>query len=198
MLALDNDVLIKLAAFELLVPAVEVMQAKFGVLSVLPTARFVVGRKTDLRGQAQIAAVWPQFTTLSAEPDMTVYERLLPLPQIDEGEALLLASLGATVDLNMVTGDKRCLRALAASPDLADVLASLSGRVLAFEQVILALLASAHASTTCENLCRLPVIDRTVHAVTGGTAKTIAELQAGFISYVNELRSVGIPLHPGF
>ena len=196
MLALDNDVLIKLAAFELLTPSVRLLQTRFGALAVLPTAHYVVRKRSAVLGLVQLNREWPKFAVLSAAPDMTNLDRLSQVFQIDDGEALLIAAACAESDLILATGDKRCLTALAADPALRDVVARIAGRVLSFEQIIVALLDSEHAPLTCSNLCRLPVIDHAVHAVTGGTRKTPDELRLGFASYIRDLQATGIVLHP--
>ncbi len=60
----------------------------------------------------------------------------LEIDGIDTGERLLIAATQKAENFYLVTGDKRCLIALASAPSLLEIRKRLSGRVICFEQLL--------------------------------------------------------------
>ncbi len=69
--------------------------------------------------------------------DVLVYKNI---ERIDAGEQVLFASACRDKQAMVLTGDKKCMRALASTPSLAAPLASLQGRIICFEHIVLGLI----------------------------------------------------------
>lgn len=147
--ALDIDITFKLHALRLYDDAL----ASLGVDSVLvvPDARFSNGsgmsrnrheKRVATYGESAVAATCALFdmadeVPTGAEADLTA---LAAVVGIDDGEVALIAAAVRLDGILLVTGDKRCLGALAASPALARFRASLLGRVVCLESLLLRLI----------------------------------------------------------
>jgi len=56
--------------------------------------------------------------------------------EIDPGEIILLSATTRLDDYLLLTGDKRCLRAVATCPECAEIARRIQGKVVCFEQII--------------------------------------------------------------
>ncbi len=68
----------------------------------------------------------------------TEYKQLAPFRQIDAGEADLIVATANLTDFLLLSGDKRCFKALPAIP--APIYARLQGKAVCLEQVVLKLI----------------------------------------------------------
>ena len=85
-------------------------------------------------------------------------EQLISLQSINPGEAQIFA-MGAEAGLLIMTGDKRALRALATIPDLIELL---SGRIIVFEAIMIALCGWLGPENVRQRIQRLSEIDKVV------------------------------------
>lgn len=141
-LFLDNDVLVKLASWNLLEDGMGACGFDLTDVRYLSTARFWLG----LAGKKKCkypAEVQDRLRALlsAGQPcvdDPAAHDAVLPkVDDIDPGEAILLAQAAHSASSLLAIGDKRCIRAVVAAPDCSILVQLLSGRVLCLEQVLL-------------------------------------------------------------
>jgi hypothetical protein len=146
---LDNDIILKLVACQLLDDAITALNLTKSDLRVLPTARFVFKGKRD-QGSQYPDCVWAEaieFVESCATANYHFFEKdsldeLQQLAQfkddIQEGEAALIVATRLEPDFLLLSGDKRCIKALASIPQ--PIYRRLCGQVICLEQLILKLL----------------------------------------------------------
>jgi hypothetical protein len=140
-LLVDNDALLLLAGAQMLDHTLQLMQMSSQStfrLSSLP--HMLAGRRLkstyaplvlDRTALAcQSLGAWQQ-----AIPD-EILQPLIDVPDIDEGDAILLASLAQQSGLLLATGDKRALIAVATNPNLIAIRGQVAGRVVCFEAIL--------------------------------------------------------------
>ena len=144
----DTDIVLKLAACDLLQDALVCMNATLDDVRVLTSARHML-RKAKPGAFMSIGA-----HGLARAREFV--ERATPLPSVSNADTILLGSVhgidpgeaalfAVTRDLPafvLTTGDKRSLRALADAPACAHIAARMAGRVVCLEQVLLRLVAA--------------------------------------------------------
>jgi hypothetical protein len=151
----DTDIILKLAEFNLLHEALDVLHCKKKDVRVLPRVREVVSTKIGkyTRDGVSRAVKWvadiPIISDIDEQEQILLMAVLMavriPLGQrivkIDSGEAILLAAtkpLGQ--DFLIATGDKSCIRALAACPTCQAIQQRVEGRIICLEQILIRLL----------------------------------------------------------
>ena len=145
----DTDILLKLSALDLVQETLQLLQLSEQDVYLLPSATHYL-RKADKRliyrygkegvERAQKLAQQAKFVGFHLEK--SELELLSSVPDIDTGEALLYASTYALQEFWLLTGDKRSLTALAASPNCQPIAARLSGKAICLEQVVIHSLSS--------------------------------------------------------
>ena len=130
-----------LAAGQLLDDAISLLDADRSTSARLPALPYML-RKGQLRkkyGDQTSDILVPIANSIPAigQPDAQWLDRLIPVQNIDPGEAQLFA-LAAEKQFTIITNDKRALRALKDVPGFADALA---GRVVVLEAILIALCA---------------------------------------------------------
>lgn len=145
LLLTDNDVLLKLAACDLFNEAFGALGGTYQDVRTLPTARYVfhAGKpaKSLKRWGPDITRRFGQFFRTAQAIDWVdethpAAAELGAIDAIDAGEALLFAAAIERDDSLVLTGDKRCLKAMMQSPSCSATRDSLAGRVVCFEQII--------------------------------------------------------------
>ena len=140
----DNDVLLKLASWNLLEETVEVLETTREEIFVLPTAKYII--KNDRHGKL-VARYGPegisraldfinsvQTITQGSDPDEQA--AMIAVKGIDEGEELLFSATKDEDAFLVATGDKNSLRALSDAPTCAAIYDRLCGRVICLEQIV--------------------------------------------------------------
>ena len=140
-LLIDTDAFCMLAAGQLLDDAISLLDADRSTSARLPALPYML-RKGQLRkkyGDQTSDILVPIANSIPAigQPDAQWLDRLIPVQNIDPGEAQLFA-LAAEKQFTIITNDKRALRALKDVPGFADALA---GRVVVLEAILIALCA---------------------------------------------------------
>ncbi len=117
---LDNDIIIKLSAYNLFWDAMKAWGIPDPSIQVLPTASRFISRdwsikdQYDERTRTEACRIVDKCEKL-VNPNAPEYLSLQTIEGIDPGEALLISATATEEAFYIVTADKRCLRALAAS-----------------------------------------------------------------------------------
>ena len=138
-LLFDSDAFVKLGVCGLLDEATRLLGVDLRQCGRLPALPHML-RRGRLRRVYGAEACDELIPIAKAMPDLpptgdTWLEKLRPVDAIDPGEAQIFAA-AAQEGLTVVSGDKRALRAL---KDLTEFVDPLSGRVVVFEALLLAL-----------------------------------------------------------
>ena len=120
-------------------------------------------------------------------PSGPLLDQLAAIPSIDPGEAQLFA-VSAASDSLVLTGDKRALTSLKQIPDTSNVL---SGRVVVFEAILLALCDLLGSELVRQRIQRVLSLDKVVQVCfsTGNQNP-----QRGLESYFRDLACNVLPL----
>ncbi len=160
-LLIDSDVFIVLSGAGLLERAIGVIGFQTEDARRLAPLPQMLGRSARLR--KTYPSVVLQSARLACEsiapivdaPDATLQERLLAIPDIDDGEALLYAILAKETACLLTSGDKRSMRALCGAADAATIRAAVSGRVVCLDSVVRKLVEMDGAAKTASALAPL-------------------------------------------
>ena len=171
-LLLDNDVVYKLAAFDLLSEAMTALNAAECTVFVLNTLPFQArGRKIIQRyGEATLTRLNSFVNSHNLlDREVTNPELIAAMNEtrgLDIGEMQLLSALvESSVSNLMLTGDKRFMKTLARCSALSSMVESVRGKFISLEQIILCVIecfsfddikekiASGIEHDTCIRLC---------------------------------------------
>ncbi len=138
-LLIDTDAFCMLAAGQLLDDAISLLDADRSTSARLPALPYML-RKGQLRKKygdqtSDILVPIANSIPVIGQPDAQWLDKLIPVQNIDPGEAQLFA-LAAEKQLTILTNDKRALRSLKDVPGFASALA---GRVVILEAILIAL-----------------------------------------------------------
>jgi len=137
---IDNDIIIKLSAFGLIDDLRELIAFRNSEPFVLGTARMVIDKpskglspyaRTRARSFISAASPIPQIILRSDIQQLLLNEGVQPK------DALLLHACAVSPQADLITGDKRLIRAVASDPRALLVRSQLVGRFVCLEQVIL-------------------------------------------------------------
>jgi hypothetical protein len=175
---LDNDVIIKLTTCGLLSEALQCLEVDRSNIRVLSSARFVFGRpKMRKKHSEQVLESAIEFVkgcTAIPPQDSDEY-RLLEQQiknDIDAGEATLMAAAAQESDFWIVTGDKRCLKALAATKELDSIHKNLQGHVICLEQIICKLITVQGFESVREKVVPARDCDQVLKSAFGSGSKS--------------------------
>lgn len=201
--AVDNDVLHKLACYQVLSEASETLSRSDGGIGVLGAARFVVGKllaRADA-GSGQLVA-FKEFLEFVEILEPTEDEVALAVEleeealrgglDIDPGESQLLAIARSRQFRFVATGDKRAIAGVEAASSSIRWLAALRQHIVCLEQVMMALTESVETAELRPKVCSAGSIDKAVRACFGcsGGNATSADICQALSSYVEHLRQV--------
>ena len=194
LLIVDNDALVKLAAWDLLAELESFAGgwANIAVISSVP-ARIHQSIKKPGKGLARdhaaavrLGAVLSGCADLPA-PSAAVLSALQGVPGADAGETVLLGALHATPGSLFLTGDKRALAAFGTALP-AVIKADIDGRVLCLEQ-FLHILCKQHGyqQITVKAAAKAPA-DITARIIFGSDGtRSEADVREGLTSYIGDL-----------
>jgi hypothetical protein len=189
---LDNDILLKLSAVDLLDESIAALGFNPEDLRVLDTARHVFRRNRKVstkysevvRDRAIEFVKTCQTIVPEATGEFIVLNRLL-----DVGEATLVAATREVLPFVLMTGDKRCLQVLAAQVELAEVRERLQGRVICLEQVILRLIQRSGFDWVKARVVPMMACDTALQACFGsGELATETNVVEALEAYIVALR----------
>jgi hypothetical protein len=193
----DTDILLKLSALDLVQETLQLLQLSEQDVYLLPSATHYL-RKADKRliyrygkegvERAQKLAQQAKFVGFHLEK--SELELLSSVPDIDTGEALLYASTHALQEFWLLTGDKRSLTALAASPNCQPIAARLSGKVICLEQVVIHSLSSYPFEILLSKIVPARECDTAVKVAFGsGNQADLSHAIGALDAYISELRA---------
>jgi hypothetical protein len=193
----DTDILLKLSALDLVQETLQLLQLSEQDVYLLPSATHYL-RKADKRliyrygkegvERAQKLAQQAKFVGFHLEK--SELELLSSVPDIDTGEALLYASTYALQEFWLLTGDKRSLTALAASPNCQPIAARLSGKVICLEQVVIHSLSSHPFEILLSKIVPARECDTAVKVAFGsGNQADLSHAIGALDAYISELRA---------
>ena len=193
----DTDILLKLSALDLVQETLQLLQLSEQDVYLLPSATHYL-RKADKRliyrygkegvERAQKLAQQAKFVGFHLEK--SELELLSSVPDIDTGEALLYASTYALQEFWLLTGDKRSLTALAASPNCQPIAARLSGKVICLEQIVIHSLSSYPFEILLSKIVPARECDTAVKVAFGsGNQTNLSHAIGALDAYISELRA---------
>lgn len=202
--AVDNDVLIKLAAYRLFADGL-VLLAGNDKVGVLGAARYVIpaaiardGRIADRNGAIaswrEVANALDLLEPSDHELDLAVtieeFAARGGLP-LDPGESQLIAIAIRRPIARLATGDKRAIAAAETLRSELPELTALDRRVICFEQIMERLIAILGGAALQKAVCAEPKADRAVAICMGcaSAASGTAPSAEGLASYINDIRS---------
>jgi len=139
-LLLDNDFILKISTLDLVDEFLRLPFVYASELRHLSSLPFMI-KKGSLRyytdeGLARALDWLLTFPDIEAPSPQSI-DRISPLPGIDQGERLLLASALEIPESSIFTGDKRCITAIGGLS--AEFLDAFNGRILCLEAAIRAI-----------------------------------------------------------
>lgn len=207
---LDNDVVLKAAAYGLADETLAATTIDDSPPAMLGVGRFVirnrlsrasnianVTRATEAFGQmlATMKLVEPDDEEMAAAADFEA-EAIRHNLELDGGESQLLAILANRACSLLVTGDKRAIAAMSIV-----AAASAGGRIACLEQLIAHIVAARGTPSVQPRICAEPNLDRAItscFACSSPGTLDVADVRAGLASYIGHLdRSAPGVLVPG-
>jgi hypothetical protein len=193
----DTDILLKLSALDLVQETLQLLQLSEQDVYLLPSATHYLrkaGKRLIYRygkegvERAQKLAQQAKFVGFHLEK--SELELLSSVPDIDTGEALLYASTYALQEFWLLTGDKRSLTALAASPNCQPIAARSSGKVICLEQVVIHSLSSYPFEILLSKIVPARECDTAVKVAFGsGNQTNLSHAIGALDAYISELRA---------
>lgn len=199
-LLIDVDALCKLAHWGLLQDLASLTDIPMQECTTLASARYrALKAKTKLDGRVfraveAVDRVLEAIASMSPaiEPATQSLGAFENVPDIDAGEAVLLASLVAVQEAKLLTGDKRALRALAALPP--EQREPFAGRVICVERVIESALDLWGLEVLRSRVCPWKKIDIAVDVIMGSRCDAgEAAVRQALAVYIGELVSLCDP-----
>lgn len=195
-LLIDVDALVKLAHWRMVLELPGLTQIALADCATISSLRhraqtpkkplFVADHAPGL-----VIEAMDQMAALPA-PDPAVLAVLQDVPAIDPGEALLFAALHATPDSQLLTGDKRALKALSELPH--HVRDPFAGRILVVERVLERALDQHGLEWLRAHVCEWRSIDKAAGFIMGGRCDAAeAAVREGLASYISELAQLCDP-----
>ncbi|MDY6938636.1 MAG: hypothetical protein SWY16_13310 [Cyanobacteriota bacterium] len=191
----DNDIILKLAACNLFSEAITSFEFKQSNLRVLSNAKYV------FRGRGKVKQQYPSAIRDRAiaivETCRTIQANLsdelailLQVEAIDEGEAILISATCQQNYFYLVTGDKRCLEALARNDEIREIHQSLQGKCICLEQIILNLIYTQGFEKISEKVLPARQYDTALRSIFGsGEEATQDNVLQSLQGYINDLQN---------
>ena len=199
---LDNDIVQKLAIFDLLDHALVARGATRSDAYLLPTLKYRIGGKA--RGKAEnrlgkdvvdrIHAFLKDAREIQvcSNDDALVLEDVMG---IDQGEVVILSATASLVDYRILTGDKRCLRTVATHPQCKGIAGRIRGQVICLEQVVCRMIVHFGFEHIRDKLVPYLDCDAALRAAFGsGKESTESNSVACLQEYIAELRGLPVDL----
>jgi hypothetical protein len=194
---IDADALAKLAHWQLLEELPSLTGVPLAESATLTSVRYRAQRaltgqdklfRTKESAQRALDAINQMAGPI--DPGIDALPELQDISGIDAGEAVLLSALQAKPTLRLLTGDKRCLRALA-SLSLAR---NYIGRITILEQVLLVALEKHGVKWVRERVCPFKELDKAIATSLGSRCDAaLPSVREGLKSYISEIRQLHAP-----
>ena len=121
--------------------------------------------------------------------DKTLLQTLTAIPGIDPGERVLYANLKDDAETIVLSGDKRCMKALAKA-QLGDIYQiRIQKKTICFEQILESIINEQSFSKTLAAIIDFQGCDKTISILfSHGTQSSEEEVRRGLLSYINDLK----------
>lgn len=212
---IDNDIIKKLATFQLFNHTIDLFDSNYNQVNILETAKykfeadwkkFEAGRSRKLEDNIinykeilRLTQTLPNISQASINQEL--FGKLSSIENIDQGDAILASHtiniIQKDISAQIFTGDKRFMRALA-TVDLPIIRESLENRVWCLEQLILKNVEVYGFETIRELVVPVRECDTAIMTVFGSGLKSNEENSCATLkSYIEELRKqTGNLLYP--
>lgn len=193
-LLLDVDAVSKLSHWQLLPELPALLGRDWAAMSTITSLKPRTARATTAPDGKLFHTCEAAETALAAlvqmpplaTPSPAVLGAFQDVAGIDPGEALLFALASEGGSREVLTGDKRAIKALAAMPP--SLQASLQGRLLIVEQVVYLALQRHGLEWLRQRVCPQKGIDTAIAIVMGSRCDASeASVMDGLLSYVDEV-----------
>jgi hypothetical protein len=188
---LDNDIVIKLSAFDLFDEAIAVLNLDWTQLQVISTAQYTFRGKSYIAQYSEpvcqkAIAITQKCQKVMVENSLEA-ELLNGFAGIDIGEAALIVATRSQTDFLLLSGDKNCITQLAAIPE--QIYKRLCGRVICLEQLILKLIEVKGFVFVCDRVLPMVSCDKSLQICFGYSSSASEEnVIVGLNSYINDIR----------
>ena len=172
----DNDILFKLAEYDLLDHACTVLQTEPSAVRVLPSAKYVL---LDMKSKLEKGSPC-KYSAAAISRASAFVECALPVTDsvdilwsedvehVDPGEAILSAAAVASgEDCLLLTGDKRFLKALSQAQSAKRIYDGLCGRVVCLEETLRVIMVTYGVSCVRKAVGASPDCDKAMSLVFG-------------------------------
>ncbi len=188
---LDNDIVIKLSAFDLFDEAIAVLNLDWQQLQVVNTAQYTFRGKSYIAQYSEpvcqkAIAITQKCQKVMVENSLEA-ELLNGFAGIDIGEAALIVATRSQTDFLLLSGDKNCITQLAAIPE--QIYKRLCGRVICLEQLILKLIEVKGFVFVRDRVLPMVSCDKSLQICFGYSSSASEEnVIVGLNSYINDIR----------
>ncbi len=166
----DNDILINLAAIDIIDESFAAVGVTLEETYLINTAKYVFGIKKRKRAEQRFgAATTDRLLDLIQRTNEINWQHngdltcLSNVAGIDPGEAIILSATNGRDGFLLATGDRRFVKALVENPACDHISNRIAGKVICLEQIILQTIAAngfdfvrrqVRASSTCDSSLR--------------------------------------------
>jgi hypothetical protein len=196
----DNDVVYKLAACNLLEETLTALEVDRSEIYALPTAKYKFGfaRSASRYSKDTLERIHNFLGStreIESPGQLADLEILAGVVGIDSGEAVLFSVAGQYDQYLVATGDKVSLRALASTETCREIAIRVSGHVICLEQIIKRIIQRSGFAHVRGKVIPATSADTALRAVFGSGLEAVEpEVVATLDRYIQELRSLPIDL----
>ncbi len=189
---LDNDIILKLAAYDLFAEVIAAFDLTWQDLRILNTAIYIIRAKNTAKHYSpeciqRAISIVEKCQTVPTQPT-DEFQLLLRIDEIDEGEASLIAATATESAFWLMTGDKRCLKALVSDESIASIRQRLVGRTICLEQILLKLISIHGIDWVQHRVLDAPICDKAIKIAFGwSTPADETSVKEALNSYIKEL-----------
>ncbi|MEI7834267.1 MAG: hypothetical protein WCJ56_13850 [bacterium] len=206
LLLCDSDILLKLAACDLLEEAISMLGATREDIRILPSFSFMLkkpksrGRFCTRYGETAVLRLEKFNDGLaileSERVSIEILAALQGITDIDEGEIQFFAAGAVATDAYyFLTGDKRAIRSLATSTECQPIAEQIAGHIICLEMIIASLICSHGFDYVKAHVVPARTCDTALMSAFGsGDLAESKNVIAGLIAYIDELRALPINL----
>ncbi|PSB01538.1 hypothetical protein [Merismopedia glauca] len=202
---LDNDIILKLATCDLLDETLKSLDIDVSILKILETAKYKFSRLQEREAKRQQGNEPVKYNLASAlsiaescskisadEVNQNLWLELQNIEGIDAGEAILISYVSYLNQQGdpsyLLTGDKRCLRALA-NCGIAKIVEPLHHQIWCLEQLILKNIEVHSFDLVKQKIVPVKDCDTALKAIFGsGELATLEASQVALTAYIEDLR----------
>lgn len=198
MLLIDVDAFCKLAHWRILPHLPDLTGVPWSNIATVSSLRFrarnalskLDGKLFRTMAAAELVLESMEQMAELGEPESETLDAFALIPQIDVGEAILLALVAADPVACLLTGDKKALKALA----VHDCSSTVAGRVITLEQFMLFCLEKKGEEWFKKHVCPFKEIDTSIRLVMGSWCdNSYQEIVYGLTSNISEIEGLRIP-----